>query len=96
MWVRAMDLYAKVFKTVEPKRQKLSQAQSELDSVMSVLKEKQDKLAGVEAKVCYVFFSLPQLKDEYISCMILTRFLQDSCKKHTFCLLAEFFLAEDY
>ena len=22
MWVRAMDLYAKVFKTVEPKRQK--------------------------------------------------------------------------
>ncbi|XP_075260085.1 dynein axonemal heavy chain 6-like isoform X4 [Convolutriloba macropyga] len=51
MWVRAMDLYAKVYKTVEPKRQKLAQAQGELDSVMAVLKEKQDKLAGVEAKI---------------------------------------------
>ena len=54
MWVRAMDLYAKVYKTVEPKRQKLAQAQGELDSVMAVLKEKQDKLAGVEAKVSFI------------------------------------------
>jgi hypothetical protein len=51
MWVRAMDLYAKVFRTVEPKRQKLANAQSELDSVMATLKEKQDKLAAVEKKI---------------------------------------------
>ena len=61
MWVRAMDLYAKVFKTVEPKRQKLAQAQTELDAVMSVLKEKQDKLAGVEAKVQHHMYSFFQI-----------------------------------
>ena len=51
MWVRAMDLYAKVIKTVEPKRQKLKAAQDELAVVMSTLKEKQDKLAAVEAQI---------------------------------------------
>lgn len=51
MWVRAMDLYAKVYRTVEPKRQKLQAAQTELDSVMATLKEKQNKLAAVEQKI---------------------------------------------
>ncbi|XP_064645339.1 dynein axonemal heavy chain 6-like [Lineus longissimus] len=51
MWVRAMDLYAHVFKTVEPKKEKLKTAQSELDSVMRLLKEKQDKLAAVEDQI---------------------------------------------
>ncbi|CAG5121595.1 unnamed protein product, partial [Candidula unifasciata] len=51
MWVRAMDLYAKVFRTVEPKRVALAKAQQELDTVMSLLKEKQSKLAAVEAKI---------------------------------------------
>ena len=51
MWVRAMDLYAKVYKTVEPKRKKLEAAETEQKAVMAVLKEKQEKLAGVEAKV---------------------------------------------
>ncbi|KAK3599709.1 hypothetical protein CHS0354_037182 [Potamilus streckersoni] len=51
MWVRAMDLYAQVYKTVEPKRQRLAAAESELSTVMSVLKEKQRKLAEVEAKI---------------------------------------------
>ena len=48
MWVRAMDLYAHVFRTVEPKRQKLAAAEAELDAVMTTLKEKQEKLAAVE------------------------------------------------
>ncbi|BFZ25685.1 hypothetical protein BsWGS_28724 [Bradybaena similaris] len=51
MWVRAMDLYAKVFRTVEPKRLALAKAQQELDTVMSLLREKQSKLAAVEAKI---------------------------------------------
>ncbi|XP_055873384.1 dynein axonemal heavy chain 6-like isoform X2 [Biomphalaria glabrata] len=51
MWVRAMDLYSKVFKTVEPKRNALHKAQQELDTVMKLLKEKQQKLASVEAKI---------------------------------------------
>jgi dynein heavy chain len=52
MWVRAMDLYAHVYRTVEPKRQKLAAAESDLAVVMATLKEKQQKLAEVEAKVC--------------------------------------------
>ncbi|XP_015770017.1 PREDICTED: dynein heavy chain 6, axonemal-like [Acropora digitifera] len=51
MWVRAMDLYARVFRTVEPKKKRLAAAQVELDAVMATLKEKQDSLAAVEAKI---------------------------------------------
>ena len=51
MWVRAMDLYAHVFRTVEPKRQKLHAAEAELEVVMSTLREKQAKLAAVEAQI---------------------------------------------
>ncbi|CAH1788942.1 unnamed protein product [Owenia fusiformis] len=51
MWVRAMDVYARVFKTVEPKKAKLAAAQSELEQTMKLLKEKQEKLASVEAKI---------------------------------------------
>ncbi|XP_038058161.1 dynein heavy chain 6, axonemal-like isoform X2 [Patiria miniata] len=51
MWVRAVDLYSKVFRTVEPKKKKLKEAEDELAATMSVLKEKQDKLAAVEAQI---------------------------------------------
>ncbi|KAL8568337.1 Dynein heavy chain 6, axonemal [Nucella lapillus] len=51
MWVRAMDLYAKVFKTVQPKRARLAGAEAELEMVMKTLKDKQDKLAAVEAQI---------------------------------------------
>ncbi|KAL9959258.1 hypothetical protein ACROYT_G032565 [Oculina patagonica] len=51
MWVRAMDLYARVFRTVEPKKKRLAAAQVELDAVMATLKEKQDSLAAVEEKI---------------------------------------------
>ena len=51
MWVRAMDKYARVFKDVQPKRERLQEAQSELDVVMSSLKEKQDKLRAVEEQI---------------------------------------------
>ena len=72
MWVRAMDLYSRVYKTVEPKRAKLVKylfsffllsvtndchrlevARTELEKMMTELKEKQDALEEVETKVLY-------------------------------------------
>uniref|UniRef100_A0A8D0TJA1 AAA+ ATPase domain-containing protein n=1 Tax=Sus scrofa TaxID=9823 RepID=A0A8D0TJA1_PIG len=58
MWVRAMDLYSRVVKEVEPKRQKLRAAQAELDITMATLKEKQALLKQVEDQI-------QALQDEY-------------------------------
>ncbi|XP_059580544.1 dynein axonemal heavy chain 6 isoform X2 [Alligator mississippiensis] len=51
MWVRAMDLYSRVVKEVEPKRQKFNAAQAELDATMATLREKQRKLRQVEEQI---------------------------------------------
>ena len=51
LWARAIDVYAKVFKEVEPKKAKLKQAEDELRVVMSELKLKQEKLAEVENQI---------------------------------------------
>jgi dynein heavy chain len=51
LWVRAIDIYAKVFKEVEPKKAKLKLAEEELKVVMSELKAKQDKLQEVENQI---------------------------------------------
>lgn len=51
MWVRAIDLYARVFKDVEPKRNRLKQAEEELRVVMTELKGKQEKLQEVENQI---------------------------------------------
>uniref|UniRef100_A0A3Q3BGU1 Dynein, axonemal, heavy chain 6 n=1 Tax=Haplochromis burtoni TaxID=8153 RepID=A0A3Q3BGU1_HAPBU len=51
MWVRAMDLYSRVFKEVGPKREKLAKAQVKLDVTMATLKEKQKKLQEVENQI---------------------------------------------
>ncbi|XP_032099375.1 dynein heavy chain 6, axonemal isoform X2 [Sapajus apella] len=58
MWVRAMDLYSRVVKEVEPKRQKLRAAQAELDITMATLREKQALLRQVENQI-------KALQDEY-------------------------------
>ncbi|KAM7079135.1 dynein axonemal heavy chain 6 [Molossus nigricans] len=58
MWVRAMDLYSRVVKEVEPKRQKLRAAQAELDVTMATLKEKRALLKQVEDQI-------QALEDEY-------------------------------
>lgn len=44
MWVRAMELYGKIFRVVQPKRERYNQA-------MSQLKEKQDALADAKKKL---------------------------------------------
>ncbi|KAG5888365.1 hypothetical protein JTB14_033502 [Gonioctena quinquepunctata] len=51
MWVRAMDLYAKIYRVVEPKRKKLQGAEKELNEVMATLKDKQRQLAEVEGMI---------------------------------------------
>ncbi|XP_072114311.1 dynein axonemal heavy chain 6 isoform X1 [Mobula birostris] len=51
MWVRAMDLYSRVSKEVEPKRIKLAAAQAELDATLGTLKEKQVKLRQLDLKL---------------------------------------------
>uniref|UniRef100_A0A4W3JW30 Dynein axonemal heavy chain 6 n=1 Tax=Callorhinchus milii TaxID=7868 RepID=A0A4W3JW30_CALMI len=58
MWVRAMDLYSRVIKEVQPKRVKLAAAQAELDATLLMLKEKQKKLKQVEMKI-------EQLEEQY-------------------------------
>jgi dynein heavy chain len=51
MWVRAMELYARVYRTVEPKREKLAVAEAALKKTMGELQEKQAKLKEVEDKI---------------------------------------------
>ncbi|XP_005385504.1 PREDICTED: dynein heavy chain 6, axonemal [Chinchilla lanigera] len=51
MWVRAMDLYSRVLKEVEPKRQKLRAAQAELDVTVATLRQKQALLKQVEDQI---------------------------------------------
>ena len=51
LWVRAMDLYAKVFREVEPKRQRLAGAEETLAKTMAALKEKRGQLDSVESKI---------------------------------------------
>ena len=46
-----MSIYNRVAKTVEPKRKKLAKMNAELDAANATLKEKQDQLAAVIAKV---------------------------------------------
>ncbi|XP_070598423.1 dynein axonemal heavy chain 6 isoform X2 [Erythrolamprus reginae] len=58
MWVRAMDLYSRIVKVVEPKRQKLHAAQTELDATLATLRAKQKKLKQVEEQI-------QELQDQY-------------------------------
>ena len=51
MWVRAMDTYARVSKTVEPKKEALKNATDRLKESQSMLREKQDSLQQVEQRV---------------------------------------------
>ena len=48
MWVRAMEVYGRIFRVVEPKRRRLHEAESLLQEKQATLKVAQDKLAKVE------------------------------------------------
>eukprot|EP00049_Salpingoeca_infusionum_P016530 m.339145 g.339145 ORF g.339145 m.339145 type:complete len:4022 (-) comp16092_c0_seq1:259-12324(-) len=57
-WVRAMEAYDRVAKVVAPKKEKLAEAEGELAAAMTLLKEKQDNLAGIQKQ-------LQDLKDKF-------------------------------
>lgn len=62
MWVRAMEMYGRIFRVVEPKRQKLYAAQAQL-------KEKQVQLQDAKDKLAEVLFSIFNLLiDIWMSC----------------------------
>ena len=47
MWVRAMDMYGRIYRVVEPKRQRLQGAMSNLHEKQTQLQDAKDKLAEV-------------------------------------------------
>ena len=47
MWVRAMEVYGRIFRVVEPKRRRLHEATALLAEKQATLKVAQDKLAKV-------------------------------------------------
>ncbi|KAG9435569.1 dynein heavy chain 6, axonemal isoform X1 [Apis mellifera carnica] len=51
IWVRAIDGYAKVYRVVEPKRQRLKKAEAELNAIEAIVAKKQQELAEVEKKI---------------------------------------------
>ncbi|XP_056265579.1 dynein axonemal heavy chain 6 [Pseudoliparis swirei] len=76
MWVRAMDRYSRVLKEVGPKREKLSQAQGELDVTMATLREKQQQLQEVESQINVLqeqFDSSIKEKEDLVNTMALTQ-----------------------
>eukprot|EP00701_Giardia_intestinalis_P004984 XP_001708808.1 Dynein heavy chain [Giardia lamblia ATCC 50803] len=51
MWCRAIDIYAKVFAEIEPKRERLAQAEQTLKTQQEALAVKQKDLAAIVAKL---------------------------------------------
>ena len=47
MWVRAMEVYGRIYRVVEPKRKRLEQAQTQLAEKQAILAEARAKLAEV-------------------------------------------------
>ncbi|KAA0188249.1 Dynein heavy chain axonemal, partial [Fasciolopsis buskii] len=58
MWVRAIDVYGRVYRVVEPKRQRLQQAEA-------VLREKQELLAQAQAKLDEINAEIRRLQEQY-------------------------------
>ncbi|KAM7536598.1 hypothetical protein Aperf_G00000086397 [Anoplocephala perfoliata] len=51
MWVRALEMYARAYRTVEPKRKRLEEANREMDVMVANLREKQAALKAIEDKI---------------------------------------------
>ncbi|XRB20985.1 dynein heavy chain [Pseudoscourfieldia marina] len=64
MWSRAMDLYAKVAKVVEPKRKALREAEESLQGMQAALAEKQAQLKAVVDNVAALEKQLQDAMDE--------------------------------
>ena len=66
-WVRAMEVYDRVAKVVEPKRIALKQAEEDLSVMMAELKEKQDALNKVLEKIAKLEADFKAANDEKVS-----------------------------
>ena len=67
MWVRAMDVYSRIFKTVKPKKEALENATSTLAKKQKMLAKAEGELAKVTAKVAQLqatYESKLKTKDE--------------------------------
>lgn len=58
MWVRAMEVYARVYRYVEPKRQRLLQAEA-------ILAEKRAQLEAAQKKLDALMAEMNRLQQEY-------------------------------
>ena len=58
MWVRAMEIYGRIFRVVEPKKQRLANATAQLN-------EKQQSLSEAKAKLKEVTDKIEELKKNY-------------------------------
>ena len=63
LWVRAMELYGRIYRVVEPKRQRLAAATEQL-------KEKQASLAEAKRKLAEVTEKMENLKKQ-VKCITL-------------------------
>ena len=63
MWVRAMEMYGRIYRVVEPKRQRLNAAMATLREKQAALAEAKAKLAELEAKMA----ELKKLYDEKLA-----------------------------
>lgn len=64
LWVQAIDMYAKVFRVVEPKIIKHKEAAGILKSVMAVLRAKQKEVEAIEEQLAKMLNELKVVEDE--------------------------------
>ncbi|XP_052746778.1 dynein axonemal heavy chain 6 [Bicyclus anynana] len=66
LWVQAIDMYAKVFRVVEPKIIAHKEAAAILKSVMAVLRAKQKEVEAIEAQLAAMMGELRLVEEERI------------------------------
>ncbi|KAJ3375748.1 Dynein heavy chain 2, axonemal [Allomyces arbusculus] len=54
LWVRAMETYANIYRTVAPKREKLRSAQEALEKKQATLREAKEKLQEIQDKLAHL------------------------------------------
>ncbi|KAJ8737519.1 hypothetical protein PYW08_000114 [Mythimna loreyi] len=64
LWVQAIDMYAKVFKVVEPKMIAHKEAAAILKNVMAVLRAKQREVEAIEAQLAKMLDELRVVEEE--------------------------------
>ncbi|XP_064606960.1 dynein axonemal heavy chain 12-like isoform X2 [Liolophura sinensis] len=63
-WVTAMEIYDRVAKVVAPKKAKLAEAESELNTTMALLNAKRAELAAVEKRLADLKASFKEMTDK--------------------------------